>query len=190
MGVSDCSFRTRNYALECSIFCTSHHKSCIFRKSNNLLPQYCPDLRCLVSGPLRHLFQCPACSVQLPADRRMHLFWVSQAQRKGAHPSIPALIRLLMGPILGPFCTPRPLAWACAETRRGSWGWGACRAGCPTHGTPAEGDYWRSNRLALRVPDGYSRPPPLFSVGSPFSCFQPTKDNLCVSIFLIQIATV
>lgn len=40
----------------------------------------------------------------------------------------------------------------------------ANRARCPTHGTPAEWAYWRGNRLALSVPDGY---PALLPAGPP-----------------------
>ncbi len=125
-------------------------------------------------------------SKQLPSDRRMRLFWETQEHKeKGPIPLSPLWSPLLRGPRRGPLWeSPRLVpAWMAGLDGRD---WGA--AASPVlfaHDTPAEWAYWRGNRLALSVPDGY---PPLPPGWSPFSLFfnQP-KTNPCVSIVLIKL---
>lgn len=98
-------------------------------------------------SPLWHLFLHPASSVQLPAGIGWWVCFESHASTKNrGQLSIPALIHLFRGAQ----CPPTPSALACA-----CLGW--CVGLSPAHGTPAEGAYWRRNRLVLSVPDGYTQ---------------------------------
>lgn len=110
----------------------------------------CAEHNTSLSGvsPLCHLFLCPASSVELPAGLGWCVCFGSHASTKNrGQLSIPALIHLFSGAQCSP---PIPSAPAC--TCLGGW----CVGLCPAHGTPAEGAYWRKNRLVLSVPDGHT----------------------------------
>lgn len=96
--------------------------------------------------------------------------------KRGAHPYIPSLIPPLNRHRRGPLpASPRLVpAWLAGLT--------ANRAQCPTHGTPAEWAYWRGNRLALSVPDGYPALLPAGPPPPPLSLSTNQGQSLCLHL--------
>lgn len=132
-------------------------------------------------------------STQPPADGRMRLFWGdTSAQREGAHLSIPALIPPLSGPRRVPLC--RSLSTSTPPSALPGWlVWGLVEPGAlhmalqQNEPIDEATDWLWVYLMVIPLPSLLL----LLPAGPPTpSLFQPTTDNPCVSIFLIQIVGV